>query len=179
MKKILLFTAVLLTACATTRDNPSPTRTESAAVAAAPAAPSDNATSNALPVLPAAPAEPAPAAAPEKREPAPRHLNYRQFVARNDERLIDIYVGMKLEDVERIMNPPEVSRWNNPHRRQTLIADNKPHLVLFYLTDLPRDGQVRENDLTPVIFRDNKVVAIGRYPLKKLRQGIAINTRVR
>jgi hypothetical protein len=38
------------------------------------------------------------------------------------------------------------------------------------LTREPLAGRpVRENLMTPVIFQNDKVVGIGRYPLKKLR----------
>jgi hypothetical protein len=42
--------------------------------------------------------------------------------------------------------------------------------VLFYLTCAPRQGSATENFLTPVIFQNERVTVIGRYPLKKIRR---------
>ena len=48
--------------------------------------------------------------------------------------------------------------------------------MLFYLTRAPRQGQrVTENLLTPVIFQNERVTAIGRYPLKKIRRAACQN----
>jgi len=70
------------------------------------------------------------------------------------------------------MTSNQTDLWENPYKRQTLQAtDRTVYEVLFYLTRLPSKGRIiTENQLTPVIFSNGKVAAIGRYRLKKLRR---------
>lgn len=86
----------------------------------------------------------------------------------NDERLLEVFVGMYRKTVEGIMG---FSR-QNPYKREVISGmDGREYEVLFYLTREPRKGKgVTERQLTPVIIRDDRAVAIGRYPLKKLRR---------
>jgi hypothetical protein len=134
------------------------------------------------PVVPApVPADPAddlppPAvSAPAPLLPAPvvrRQLRLEEFAEVNDEKLLQVYVGMSRQAVERIMDGAMSGATVNPFRRQSLAgADGRSYEVAFYLTRAPRAGRrVTETLLTPVIFHDERVVAIGRYPLKKLRR---------
>jgi hypothetical protein len=86
----------------------------------------------------------------------------------NDERLLEVFVGMYRKTVDGAMG---FSR-QNPFKREVIAGmDGREYEVLFYLTREPRKGKgVTERQLTPVIFREDRVVAIGRYPLKKLRR---------
>lgn len=122
--------------------------------------------------LPDQPAEPPPLTR--------KWLGLEDFAEANDERLLNVYVGMSRQTVERLMDGHQSGKWVNPYKRQAVVdADGKSHEVLFYLTRAPRPGQrVTENFLTPVIFQNERVVAIGRYPLKKLRRA-ACKTRNR
>ena len=94
------------------------------------------------------------------------------FAELNDEKLLYVYPGMSIAAVEHIMGGRQSGSYVNPYKRQTIATvDGKVHEVLFYLTRPPRSGRrVTESQLTPVIFLNNRVVAIGRYPLKKLRR---------
>jgi len=117
--------------------------------------------------------EPVPAA-PPTGAPAPTApgLSFREFVELNDTKLLDVYVGMSRETVDKHMSAHQTDRFANPYKRQVLRAkDGTIFEVLFYVTRAPSKGKpVTETQTTPLIFRDNKVVAIGRYQLKKLRR---------
>jgi hypothetical protein len=101
-----------------------------------------------------------------------KYLGLEEFTEANDEKLLNIYVGMSRQTVERLMDGHQSGKWINPYKHQTVTdAAGKKHEVLFYLTRAPRQGQrITENYLTPVIFQNERVTAIGRYPLKKLRR---------
>ena len=112
---------------------------------------------------------------PEPVNPSPvvrKWLGLNDFAEANDEMLLNVYPGMSRQVVERIMDGHQSGKWTNPYKQQAVIgADGKSHEVLFYLTRAPRAGvRVTENFLTPVIFLNERVTAIGRYPLKKIRR---------
>lgn len=98
-------------------------------------------------------------------------MGLRQFIERNDDRLLQVYVGMVQTEVERIMVVPADSAWKNPYRRERLQSGERTYDVWFYLTREPRPGRaIADAELTPVILSSGKVVGLGRYPLKKLRR---------
>jgi hypothetical protein len=107
-------------------------------------------------------------------------LSLNDFAEANDEKLLNVYPGMSRQTVERIMDGHQSGTWTNPYKHQAVIgANGTSHEVLFYLTRAPRQGQrVTENLLTPVIFQNERVAAIGRYPLKKIRRA-ACQSRVK
>jgi hypothetical protein len=112
---------------------------------------------------------------PESAKPLPvvrKWLSLNDFAEANDEKLLNIYPGMSRQTVERIMDGHQSGKWTNPYKHQAVTSANgTSHEVLFYLTRAPRQGQrVMENFLTPVIFQNERVTAIGRYPLKKIRR---------
>jgi hypothetical protein len=121
---------------------------------------------------------PVPQAEPSLSEPvsplpaARKWLSVNDFAEANDENLLNVYPGMTRKTVERIMDGNQSGKWTNPYKHQAISsADGTLHEVLFYLTRAPRQGQrVTENYLTPVIFQNDRVTAIGRYPLKKIRR---------
>jgi hypothetical protein len=96
----------------------------------------------------------------------------QEFADANDERLLQVYVGMSRAAVERLMDGRQSGSYLNPYKRQTLAGVNgKDYEVLFYVTRAPRAGRrISEAQLTPVILANERVTAIGRYPLKKLRR---------
>lgn len=114
----------------------------------------------------------------EKPSEAPSPgIGRRQFIERNDDRLLQVYVGMLQTEVERIMAVPADSAWKNPYRRERLQSGERIYDVWFYLTREPRAGRaVGDSELTPVILSSGKVVSLGRYPLKKLRRD-TVSTR--
>jgi hypothetical protein len=104
-------------------------------------------------------------------------LSLSDFTDANDEMLLNVYPGMSRQTVARIMDGHQSGKWSNPYKQQTVAnADGTSHEVLFYLTRAPRQGQrVTENFLTPVIFQNDRVTAIGRYPLKKIRRAACLS----
>lgn len=111
---------------------------------------------------------------PVAPEVPPRMLSLADFADRNDENLLSVYPGMSRAAVERIMGSYRTGSGTNPYKRQQIAtADGKNYEVLFYLTRKPRVGhRVSEAVMTPVIFENDRVTAIGRYPLKKLRRAV-------
>ncbi len=109
--------------------------------------------------------------------PAKELLPTRQaFADWNDSKLLDIYKGMTKEQVEQVMAPNQEGKWRNPYKRQVLRSNNgKVYEVLFYFTRIPsKDRPITESQMTPVIFNEGKVIAMGRYQLKKLRRSLAL-----
>jgi hypothetical protein len=163
VKHGVVLAALLFGGCATVAPPPSPpTPAAVPTPAPAPATPAVPETSIVTPP-PAAPAPPAPS------------LSFREFIALNDTKLLDVYVGMSRATVDKYMDAHETDRFTNPYKRQTLHAkDGTLYEILFYITREPTKGKpVTETQTTPLIFRDDKLVAIGRYQLKKLRRKLA------
>lgn len=139
--------------------------------------------------IPSAPAPAAPARIPDvsppqrAEQPAPTRRAVTQvpehpvadrnvqglvaLAARNDEKIMQVHVGMYQKTVKTIMADAR-----NPYRRQTITgADGRVYEVAFYLTREPRKGKpISDRMLTPVIFREGKVIAIGAYQYKKLQR---------
>jgi hypothetical protein len=105
----------------------------------------------------------------ELREiPVPDHnlRSLAEFAASNDDKMMNVYVGMNRKTVEMIMGPDN----RNPYRKTTIMgAEGQVYEVLFYLTREPRQGKpITNRMLTPIIIRKGRVVAMGNYKLKKL-----------
>lgn len=83
----------------------------------------------------------------------------------NDEKIMNVFVGMYRKTVETIMGSDR-----NPFRKTKIIGiDGDIYDVLFYLTREPRQGKpITDRMLFPVIFKKGRVVAMGNYQLKKL-----------
>ncbi len=90
-----------------------------------------------------------------------------ELAERNDEKIMNVFVGMYQNTVKSIMSDRQ-----NPYKRQTINgSDDQVYEVVFYLTREPRKGKpISDRMLTPVIFRQGKVVAIGAYQYKKLQR---------
>lgn len=107
--------------------------------------------------------------APEKME------RLSAFAALNDENLINIYIGMPQKKVKSIMGSfHRAGLLSNPYWQETIkSAAGQTYEIWFYLTREPlRKRMITERHVTPVIFKDEEVYAIGRYQLKKLRRSI-------
>jgi hypothetical protein len=179
MKKLLLLAVVSLAGCATV---PGP------APVAAPAthSPASSAESAAVGIVPNEASAPESASilgsatVPPATEPAEDKppLKFKDFVALNDNKLIDVYRGMDKKQVEALMNDHASGRFANPYKRQVVkTREGRSYEILFYLTHAPAAGKpITENHTTPVIFLEGKVDAIGKYPLKKLRRQAAVKT---
>jgi hypothetical protein len=173
MRKLILLSVLLAAGCATV-PAPAPAPDE-----AARAMPQETATAAPEPAPTAeaerpAPAPTAPDAAADVPAPAAPDISFKEFVAQNDQRLLDVYPGMSKTVVDKLMSGHTSERLVNPAKRQTLkTRDGKLYEVQFYITRTPTQGKpVTENHMTPVILRDGKVAAIGRYPLKKIRRNV-------
>lgn len=52
---------------------------------------------------------------------------------------------------------------NNPYRTSGFAADNKMYDVLYYSTDVKQaDGVITDDELTPLLFENGKLVGWGR-----------------
>lgn len=144
---------------------PEPTREEPGTMAALPSSAAIDSPTNDERGANIAPADPAP---PTK----PAIVTWRRLAAVNDERLLDVYPGIAREQVERMMDLRREGRPLNPYRREMLRdAGGNVYHVLHYITREPGEGRpIRDNHLTPVIFLGDKVYAMGRYQLKKLKR---------
>lgn len=173
MKRFLPLLLAVLAGCATPQapsrpGTPVVPAHEPPQALAVPSAPTGEAAS---PLVGETTSPPAPAA------PTKELLSTQQaFADWNDSKLLDIYKGMTKEEVEQVMAPNQAGKWRNPYKRQVLHSSNgKVYEVLFYFTRMPsKDRPITESQMTPVIFNDGKVIAMGRYQLKKLRRSLAL-----
>ena len=165
MNRFAVLLALLLAACATPEQHlplPSPATPPKTAtpVPEAPVMAPD--TPRTAPVAPAI----------TSALPAPL---FREFVARNDEQLLEVFAGMHKSELARIMHA-DANRWHNPYKREALYdRKGQAYEVLYYLTRDPEGKPVKDRHLTPVMVKDDVVVAIGAYRLKKLKRGESID----
>lgn len=171
----------MLAGCATGHPLLSPSPPEQSAPLPPPQTPAAVAEDPPLGPPPAAPSgsspsEPPATAAPKEKPAAEHPLSAAELAALNDERLLDVYPGLPRRVVERLMDVRQGGRPLNPFRREWLRhRDGRLYEVLYYLTRAPLKGRaVRLRDLTPVIFQDDKVHAIGHYPLKTLKRSACV-----
>ena len=102
-----------------------------------------------------------------------RHLTVTQerFLDRNENSLLRVYVDMSKAEVMTIMSDYRAGDWVNPCKHEKRMDNNgKVYDIDFYLSRRPVQSRpFNERLMTPVILRDDRVFAIGRYSLKKLR----------
>jgi hypothetical protein len=100
-----------------------------------------------------------------------------QLRTQNKAKLATVQIGMTRLEVETILGDaqaggglPEVVfgrvQWlkaRNPMREEQVVGtDGAAYQVLFYYTDVrQRDDKITDDELTPVVLRDGKVVGIG------------------
>jgi len=101
----------------------------------------------------------------EKPVPDHRLQSLTALAETNDEKIMNVFVGMYRKTVETIMGSDR-----NPYRKKTITGtDGEAYDILFYLTREPHPGKpITERMLSPVIFKKGRVVAMGNYQLKKL-----------
>lgn len=52
--------------------------------------------------------------------------------------------------------------YNNPYRSEFLVGSKETLEILYYYTDLKRrDGAVTDDELTPLVFKDGKLMGWG------------------
>jgi hypothetical protein len=89
--------------------------------------------------------------------------------AQNTGNLAKLTVGLRKEVVTEMMGTEAskgVFMWiDNPYRSETLTGkDGKSYEVLYYYTELKqRDDRITDDELTPLVFHDGKLIGWG-YP---------------
>ncbi len=176
MRRSAVLLAALLAACATPAPRapePVPVAPPAETLPAEPVAakPSTPRVARATP-----PAGALPPGATVPVEPSvPTTPSFRDFVAANDERLLEVYTGLGYAELGRVMRHG-AGRWPNPYRREALLdRTGRTYEVFYYLTRDPEGKPVKDRHLTPVIVKDHMVVAIGSYRLKKLKRGESLD----
>ncbi|PVX48807.1 uncharacterized protein DUF3192 [Balneicella halophila] len=102
----------------------------------------------------------------------------------NRENINRISMGISKTEVLNIMGSQTITagdgtKVNNPWRSEILKGDNDEYYeVLFYYTDLKgADGAITDDELTPIILKDNKVIGWGWSFLNENVKKYHINTR--
>lgn len=95
----------------------------------------------------------------------------------NRTNLLKLQVGMTKTEVLQIMGTQEDKLWggvgypqriSNPFRAETLEGKDGTLEVLYYYTDLQKqDGAVTDDELTPLVLKNNKLVGWGRSALNE------------
>lgn len=89
--------------------------------------------------------------------------------AHNTENLGKLSVGLKKQVAVEIMGTEPskgVFMWiDNPFRSEILAGkDGKSYEVLYYYTDLKqRDDRITDDELTPLVFQDGKLIGWGYH----------------
>lgn len=100
-----------------------------------------------------------------------------QFRAKNRQNLTKLFLGMTKDSMIVVMGTEKAQGkyWKglvnggyerqdyvNPYRTETLAGENVTLLVYLYYTDLKSaDGAITDDELTPVVLRDDKVIGWG------------------
>lgn len=100
-----------------------------------------------------------------------------KFRTTNRQNLNRLAVGMSKNEVHQVMGNETIralaeqgarkefgmQRVNNPYRLETLKGkDGKSYQILFYYTDIKKvDGAITDDELTPIVLADDKVVGWG------------------
>lgn len=84
----------------------------------------------------------------------------------NRQRLLQLSIGMSKQDVLKVMGTKTETDGfqsiNNPYRSETLRGENKTLEVLYYYTDIKKsDGAITDDELTPLVFDDGKLIGWG------------------
>ena len=74
--------------------------------------------------------------------------------SRNRDRLGDLRIGMKQEEVLQHMGKP----WKN----EAFMKNEKAYTVLYYVTQRIPDGTTTDEEMTPVVFREGILIGWGR-----------------
>ena len=110
----------------------------------------------------------------------------------NREKLIKLSVGMTKQEVLNIMGTGKVTTYqfaglftpftaeeiNNPYRSEILQGKNKTFEVLYYYTDVKKmDLAITDDELTPLVFDDGKLIGWGWSFLQDNAQKYEIRIR--
>lgn len=89
----------------------------------------------------------------------------------NRARLVNLSIGMTKQKAIKIMgNKPcvcEGTTINNPYFTETIKAGEKTFETVYYYTDvIVFDNIITRDELTPLVFEDNKLIGWGKEFLK-------------
>jgi hypothetical protein len=86
-----------------------------------------------------------------------------KFLSDNRQHLAHLEAGMSKGEVHAIMGQESARNYNNPYRTAMYPReDGKRVDVFYYWTDGSVSQGISDNELTPVVFVDGKVVGWGR-----------------
>lgn len=104
-------------------------------------------------------------------------LSLEQLRTENQQNLMKLTVGMTREEVMKIMGTSTVTARDsfldiqygrvtpaatNPYRSETLQGKEKVFAVLYYYTDIKKDDRaITDDELTPMVFDDDKLIGWG------------------
>lgn len=73
-------------------------------------------------------------------------------------------MGIEIFQVECCLSDGRVGEITNPYRTETFQTENgSTYEILFYYTDIKKDdGSISNDELTPIVLRDDKVIGWGR-----------------
>ena len=93
----------------------------------------------------------------------------KQVRTMNKEKLNELEIGMSKDEILIIMGTKRFSiesspfTIENPFRIEVQSSDKNIYRILYYDTDLVKaDGFITDDELTPVILKNNKLVGWGR-----------------
>jgi hypothetical protein len=111
-------------------------------------------------------------------------------IAPNRESLKKLNIGMTKDEVLGVMGtkafvsggfvqilgfgqePEKTLVINNPYRSEILALNDKKLEVIYYVTDVKKDdGAISDDELTPLVFEDGKLIGWGQVFLKEICQG--------
>ncbi|MBI5574729.1 MAG: DUF3192 domain-containing protein [Elusimicrobia bacterium] len=88
--------------------------------------------------------------------------------ATNRERLNKISIGMTKQEVINIMGTKTIIAddsgevINNPYKTETMRGKDKIFEVVYYYTEIKRaDGAINDDELTPLVFDEGKLIGWG------------------
>lgn len=85
------------------------------------------------------------------------------FIKDNRENLSRLSYGMTKDEVHGVMGREGLRNYNNPYRTAMYMGkDGKPIEVFYHWTDYTVPKGIPDQDLTPVVLRDGKLVGWGR-----------------
>ena len=99
-------------------------------------------------------------------------VSLSQIRATNRERLNKISIGMTKQEVINIMGIETINARddygniveviNNPYKTETLRGKDKIFEVVYYYTEIKRaDGAINDDELTPLVFDEGKLIGWG------------------
>ena len=83
----------------------------------------------------------------------------------------EVVIGYEKKDDTSQKLEPIISK--QPYKTDVFIHEEKIYEALYYFTSIKKaDGVISEDELTPFVFLDGKLVGIGQEYLFKVRNGL-------